>query len=142
MGNSSTKESRGASARADGSQAWEPANDTDQTNPLDARTTRPSVSHASRSVRGSRQDTSIFGLGGAGANDLPILDARRETKQEREARKAEKERLLRAAERESSLREEGVDGGFLVTLGTYTGPEDFSKAGVRQLMVGPSKLHL
>lgn len=38
-------------------------------------------------------------------------------------------------ERERSLKEEGVDGGYLVTLGTYTGPEDFSKPIVRQLMV-------
>ncbi|EKG20581.1 Protein SIP5 [Macrophomina phaseolina MS6] len=33
------------------------------------------------------------------------------------------------------MREEGVDGGYLVTLGTYTGPEDFSKPIVRQLMI-------
>lgn len=33
------------------------------------------------------------------------------------------------------MREEGVDGGYLVTLGTYTGPEDFSKTIVRQLMI-------
>ena len=33
------------------------------------------------------------------------------------------------------MREENVDGGYLVTLGTYTGPEDFNKAAVRQLMV-------
>lgn len=62
-------------------------------------------------------------------------EPRRETKQEREARKLEKERLARAKERERSIREEGVDGGFLVTLGTYTGPEDYNKAAVRRLMV-------
>lgn len=33
------------------------------------------------------------------------------------------------------MRDEAVDGGYLVTLGTYTGPEDFSKTVVRQLMV-------
>lgn len=33
------------------------------------------------------------------------------------------------------MREEGVDGGFLVTLGTYTGPEDFNKSIVRQLQI-------
>lgn len=63
------------------------------------------------------------------------MEPRRETKAEREARKLEKERALRAQERERSIREEGVDGGFLVTLGTYTGPEDFSKVIVRQLQV-------
>lgn len=63
------------------------------------------------------------------------LEQRRETKQERDARRAQKERNARLQERERSLREESVDGGYLVTLGTYTGPEDFSKATVRQLMV-------
>jgi len=81
-------------------------------------------------------------LGGTGDRDLPAFEARKETKQEREARKAEKERVIRAAERERSLREEGVDGGYLVTLGTYTGPEDFSKPVVRQLMVRLSRIHL
>lgn len=64
------------------------------------------------------------------------METRRETKAEREARRLEREREVRAKERERSIREEGVDGGYLVTLGTYTGPEDFNKAVVRQLMVG------
>lgn len=38
-------------------------------------------------------------------------------------------------ERERSMREEGVDGGYLVTLGVYTGTEDFNKSIVRQLQV-------
>lgn len=33
------------------------------------------------------------------------------------------------------MKEEHVDGGFLVTMGTYTGPEDFNKQIVRQLQV-------
>lgn len=37
---------------------------------------------------------------------------------------------------ERSMKEEHVDGGYLVTQGVYTGPEDFNKAVVRQLMVG------
>lgn len=48
----------------------------------------------------------------------------------------EKERLAREKERERSIKEEHVDGGFLVTMGVYTGTEDFSKPTVRQLMVG------
>lgn len=40
------------------------------------------------------------------------------------------------------MKEEHVDGGYLVTLGTYTGTEDFSKPVVRQLqasrLLGPS----
>ena len=75
-------------------------------------------------------------LGLGRERDAPSAPERpRETKQEREARKAEKERQLRVKERERSMREEGVDGGYLVTLGTYTGTEDFNKGIVRQLQV-------
>lgn len=63
------------------------------------------------------------------------MEPRKETRAERDARKAEKERAVRAKERERSLKEENVDGGYLVTLGVYVGPEDFSKPMVRQLMV-------
>jgi len=69
------------------------------------------------------------------SNSNGEVPERRETKQEREARKAEKERVARVKERERSLMEEHVDHGFLVTLGVYTGVEDFSKPVVRQLMV-------
>jgi hypothetical protein len=34
------------------------------------------------------------------------------------------------------MKEEHVDGGYLVTQGVYVGTEDFNKAVVRQLMVG------
>jgi hypothetical protein len=92
--------------------------------------------YSARSGRGSRHDLSFLGIGGSGkAERDPALEPRRETKAEREARKLEKERVLRAQERERSIKEEGVDGAFLVTLGTYTGPEDFSKPVVRQLQV-------
>jgi len=63
------------------------------------------------------------------------LEVRKETKQEREARKLEKERIARAKERERSMREEHVDGGYVVTQGVYTGTEDYNKGIVRQLMV-------
>ena len=66
------------------------------------------------------------------------LETRRETKQEREARKLEKERATRERERGRSMREESVDGGYLVTQGVYTGIEDYNKGVVRQLMVGYS----
>lgn len=78
---------------------------------------------------------SFLGIGGNHDADPADPSARRETKAEREVRKLEKERFLRAQERERSIKEEGVDGGYLVTLGTYTGSEDFSKPMVRQLMV-------
>jgi hypothetical protein len=65
-----------------------------------------------------------------------VSEVRRETKQEREARKLAKERELREKERERSMKEEHIDGGFCVTQGVYNGTEDFSKPVVRQLMVG------
>lgn len=89
--------------------------------------------HGGRSGRGSRHDVSIFNLGGP-PQDGP--EVRRETKPEREARRLERERVIRAKERERSMREEHVDGGYLVTQGVYTGPEDFNRGIVRQFMVG------
>ncbi|KAK8248118.1 protein SIP5 [Phyllosticta capitalensis] len=92
--------------------------------------------YSSRSGRGSGPDLSFLGIGPGSSNrDLPEGYTRRETKAEREARKLAKERELREKERERSMREEGVDGGYLVTLGTYTGTEDFNKQIVRQLMI-------
>lgn len=96
--------------------------------------------YSARSGRGSRHDLSFLGIGGGSNVERdPALEPRRETKAEREARKLEKDRVLRAQERERSIKEEGVDGAFLVTLGTYTGPEDFSKPMVRQLQVGTTQ---
>jgi hypothetical protein len=81
----------------------------------------------------------LFGIGSGSSNtEVP---ERRETKQEREARKLEKERVARVKERERSIKEEHVDGGYLVTMGVYTGTEDFNKAVVRQLMVGVHLAH-
>ncbi|TDZ14124.1 Protein SIP5 [Colletotrichum sidae] len=132
MGNSSTKESRQS----------DPATDYRQTqaaylNPSrDAQGDRPT---SRRQSRFSRADLNLLGLGAAGSSsgasreDAPY--ERRETRQEREARRLERERVAREKERERSLKEEHIDGGYLVTLGTYTGPEDFSKPIVRQLQI-------
>ncbi|KAF2645115.1 hypothetical protein P280DRAFT_390834 [Massarina eburnea CBS 473.64] len=139
MGNSQAKESRPISSRGHG----RPGTSRNPSSPTasghdessSSRHGRPvSGVYSSRNGRGSRPDLSFLGLGGSSERD-PALEPRRETKAEREARKLEKERQLRAQERERSLREEGIDGGFLVTLGTYTGPEDFSKPSVRQLQI-------
>ena len=73
---------------------------------------------------------------------MTVPETRRETKQEREARKLEKERAAREKERERSMREEHVDGGYLVTQGVYTGPEDYSKGVVRRLMVSICRFRL
>ena len=90
----------------------------------------------SRTPRGSRHDLTFLGIANRDRGEQSAAPERpRETKQEREARKVEKERQVRLKEREKSIREEHVDGGYLVTLGTYTGAEDFNKAIVRQLQV-------
>jgi hypothetical protein len=133
MGNNPTKEARAAShsePRHAGdagaaSSSHRPSVSTLQSNTSDNGKRRGS----------SRHEISLFRIGGHHDPDLADPSARRETRAEREARKREKERELRALERDRSMKEEGVDGGFLVTLGTYTGPEDFSKTVVRQLMI-------
>lgn len=138
MGNSQAKESRPASSRAH----RRPSNTRQPSSPTASGPDDPSrharstsaVYPSSRPGRGSRPDLSFLGIGNVAERD-PALEPRRETKAEREARKLEKERQQRAQDRERSIKEEGVDGGYLVTLGTYTGPEDFSKPVVRQLQV-------
>ncbi|KAF2262765.1 hypothetical protein CC78DRAFT_554366 [Lojkania enalia] len=133
MGNSQGRESRPGSSRGHSitSTARNPSSPIASGPESSSR--RDGIYH-SRGGRGSRHDLSFLGIGGSSERD-PVLEPRRETKAEREARKLEKERLLRTQERERSIREEGVDGGYLVTLGTYTGPEDFSKPVVRQLQI-------
>ncbi|KAI4185678.1 MAG: hypothetical protein LQ346_005848 [Caloplaca aetnensis] len=92
--------------------------------------------YSSRAGRRSRPDISaLLGITGYSSETPQTPETRRETKQEREARKLEKERALRLKERNRSMREEHVDGGYLVTQGVYTGFEDFDKAAVRQLMI-------
>ncbi|KAK1964327.1 hypothetical protein LY78DRAFT_158183 [Colletotrichum sublineola] len=134
MGNSSTKESRPVDPATDYRQS--------QAAYLGTSTSRDPASdrsNARRQSRFSRADLNLLGLGAtgssssAGREDAPY--ERRETRQEREARRLERERVAREKERERSMKEEHVDGGYLVTLGTYTGPEDFSKPVVRQLQI-------
>lgn len=98
--------------------------------------------YSSRQGRASQNNlTSIFSSSNhrererEGPQDEAALAARRETKAEREIRRAEKERVARERERERSMREESVDAGYLVTQGVYTGPEDYNKDVVRTLMV-------
>lgn len=143
MGNSQGKESqppsRGGHVRRSSAQvaAASPAGTSGPSGSSHERSGSGVGLYSARSGRGSRHDLSFLGIGGSSsqAERDPALEPRRETKAEREARKLEKERVLRAQERERSIKEEGVDGAFLVTLGTYTGPEDFSKPTVRQLQV-------
>ncbi|EKV11168.1 Protein sip5 [Penicillium digitatum] len=123
MGNSQTKESRSTAPSSRRSQLSSGASDS---------SSRPY--HGSRSARGSRPDLSILGIG-SHDREVVTLENRRETKQEREARRLEKERVARLKERERSMKEEHVDGGYLVTQGVYVGIEDYNKAVVRQLMI-------
>jgi hypothetical protein len=85
-----------------------------------------------RPRRTVRSEHGIFGSGGERSDG----QERRETKVERDARRLERDRQARLKEREWSVREESVDGGYLVTQGVYTGIEDFNKPIVRQLIVG------
>jgi hypothetical protein len=130
MGNSQTKEARGSRHSGTSSPALrqdaQPAPDLSPRTLLSSRPGR----------RNSRPDLSFLGIGGGNSEpDVSTLETRRETKAEREARKLEKERAARLKERERSMKEEHVDGGYLVTQGVYVGVEDFSKPTVRQLQV-------
>lgn len=136
MGNSQTKESRSSGGRSN----------RDVPSPVRAEH-HPPPSHipprppySTRPRRGSRPDLSFLGIGGSGEPEASALEARRETKAEREARKLEKERATRIRDRERSMKEEHADGGYLVTQGVYVGTEDFNKNIVRQLMVSPLSL--
>ena len=149
MGNNSTKESRSSAAvhtrpvsRRNGHPAGAGGGSAAPSNQPsgDPALLTPQV-YSSQAGRGSRPDLSFLRIGHSGDRDAAQPEARRETKAEREARKLERERIAREKERERSVREEGVDGGYLVTLGTYTGPEDFSKPVVRQLMVRRRELY-
>ncbi|ROT42864.1 hypothetical protein SODALDRAFT_336441 [Sodiomyces alkalinus F11] len=132
MGSSNTKESRpeypGATHHGSTSTAHD-ASSSPRTESSDRR---------NRHSRFGRAELGLLGLSAAGSSSTTREDApyeRKETRQEREARRLERERVAREKERERSMREENVDGGYLVTLGTYTGPEDFNKQIVRQLQI-------
>jgi hypothetical protein len=124
MGNNATKEAREGRPRGDSVRQPGPSVGLDGL-PLPTQGDRPAVTSSSRHRH--RHEVA--------AEADPVTEPRKETRAERDARKAEKERVARAKEREKSLKEESVDGGYLVTLGVYTGAEDFSKPMVRQLMV-------
>lgn len=138
MGNNSSKDERRPSR---------PENLRHVSGSAGAGPTSPSAPQQTNSVRtashpyGLLQDRersgnlSFLNLGRGRGDETPPPERPRETKQEKEARRAERERQARLKERERSMREEGVDGCYLVTLGTYTGPEDFNKGIVRQLQI-------
>lgn len=127
MGNAATKESRpshGHSTRH--------TRNGSNTGGFDYRPLNIPHGASSRSNRPGRSELALLGLT---SDRDQSTDQRRETRQEREARKREKENAARIKERERSMKEEHVDGGYVVTQGVYVGTEDFNKAIVRQLMV-------
>jgi hypothetical protein len=136
MGNSQTKEARPSLSPP-------PRRNYRGSSPADYGRSpyRASGRDITRPGRSSRPDLSFLGIGGGSSErEVANLEHRRETKQDREARRLEKERAARLKERERSMKEEHVDGGYLVTQGVYVGLEDFNKVVARQLMVG-SGLH-
>lgn len=127
MGNSQTKEARGDSSQHENG----PTTLSHRTHHSDSQSSQ----RIQPPRRGSRPDfSSLLGIG-SNEPDVASLEARRESKAEREQRKQEKEKQARLRERERSMREEHVDGGYLVTQGVYVGPEDYNKTTVRQLMI-------
>ncbi|KAL8720739.1 MAG: hypothetical protein Q9225_002439 [Loekoesia sp. 1 TL-2023] len=140
MGNASTKEQRAEARRPRhlDPRGFSSPNTSGPDSPANAppAESSPQYMYSSRTGRVSRPDLSaLLGLGSHSGENGQTPETRRETKQEREARKLEKERVARLKERERSMREEHVDGGYLVTQGVYTGIEDFDKRIVRQLMI-------
>ena len=133
MGSSSSRESRGQDSLSANAGQRQSETAAAGSAPPASPSERPHHVYSSRIPGRSRPDLSFLGIGSSSNNEA--VPERRETKQERERRKLEKERVARVKERERSLKEEHVDGGYLVTMGVYTGPEDFNKGVVRQLMV-------
>ncbi|KAG8169858.1 hypothetical protein KVR01_000603 [Diaporthe batatas] len=138
MGNTNAKESRSGDAGPSSSHRHHRTSLAPAFDPSATSNDRPASSHRSRN-RASRNDLgTLLGIGQSSSSSASRPDPsyeRRETKQEREARRLERERVQRVKERERSIREEHVDGGYLVTMGVYVGPEDYSKPVVRQLQI-------
>ncbi|KAF3104060.1 SNF1-interacting protein, variant 2 [Orbilia oligospora] len=141
MGNTSTKESRGASPpphhqhrnsrsfSGPSSSAYAP----------DMERAGSSSLRLGRRHRGENFEAALLGLNLAQHRDRERERERDEgpykTREERRAEKEAERRKEREKERERSMAEESVDGGYLVTVGVYTGPEDYNLKVVRQLQI-------
>ena len=79
----------------------------------------------------------MLGFAVASGRERPERDPNEpyKTKEERKMEKEKKAAKERETERVRSMGEEHVDGGYLVTVGVYTGTEDYSQKVVRQLQV-------
>ncbi|KAI5782632.1 hypothetical protein EDC01DRAFT_751610 [Geopyxis carbonaria] len=134
MGNSSTKE-RSASP-VDGGQGSSSRRHRHNGDPSSSSLPtlgRLNEGYSSRSRSRHNLESTLFGLG-VGSNRETRERDREAEKQARELRRQERERE-RLKERERSLKEDRVDGGFLVTQGVYTGTEDFKDKIVRHFMI-------
>ncbi|RVD87473.1 uncharacterized protein DFL_001707 [Arthrobotrys flagrans] len=141
MGNTSTKESRGGSPpphhhhrnsrsfSGPSSSAYAP----------DMERAGSSSLRLGRRHRGENFEAALLGLNLAQHRDREREREREEgpykTREERRAEKEAERRKEREKERERSMAEESVDGGYLVTVGVYTGPEDYNLKVVRQLQI-------
>ena len=140
MGNSATKEQRPPASRLRSGDPSQPSSTASaalqSSSPASQDRSQSHPIYNVRTGRESRPDLStLLGIRSGPPPEPPSLETRRASKQEREAKKLELERIARAKERERSMREEHVDGGYLVTQGVYTGTEDYHKGVVRQLVV-------
>ncbi|KAF2209650.1 hypothetical protein CERZMDRAFT_113946 [Cercospora zeae-maydis SCOH1-5] len=138
MGNSSSKDERKAARAAGDRQNAGATAASPQQAPTERSAGRVYVrGNGSASARGSSNNLSLLRIvrGERDEAESAQSDRPRETKQERDARRAEREKQARIKERERSMKEEHVDGGYLVTLGVYVGVEDFNKQVVRQLQI-------
>ncbi|KAI1430747.1 hypothetical protein GGR50DRAFT_163965 [Xylaria sp. CBS 124048] len=132
MGNTHTKEERAGPQQASSSASAEAG-----AAGLLGAGRHAEFASAQRATRAELSPLGVAIVNASASNSRPqdTPFERRETKQEREARKLEKERVARVKERERSMKEEHVDGGYLVTMGIYTASEDFNKPIVRQLQI-------
>ncbi|KAK6524939.1 SNF1-interacting protein [Arthrobotrys megalospora] len=144
MGNTSTKESRGASPPPH----HHHRNSRSFSGPSSSSTYAPEMERAGSSSlrlgrrhRGENFEAALLGLSISQHRDREREREREreegpyKTREERRAEKEAERRKEREKERERSMAEESVDGGYLVTVGVYTGPEDYNLKVVRQLQI-------
>ncbi|KAK6346333.1 SNF1-interacting protein [Orbilia blumenaviensis] len=142
MGNTSTKESRGASPPPH----HQHRNSRSFSGPSSSSAYTPDMERAGTSSlrlgrrhRGENFEAALLGLSISQHREREREREREEgpykTREERRAEKEAERRKEREKERERSMAEESVDGGYLVTVGVYTGPEDYNLKVVRQLQI-------
>ncbi|KAF3926930.1 hypothetical protein ABW20_dc0106623 [Dactylellina cionopaga] len=145
MGNTSTKESRGASPPPHlhhhhrNSRSF--SGPSSSTYAPEMERAGSSSLRLGRRHRGENLEAALLGISLSHSHREREREQREREEgpyKSREERRAEKEaekKKEREKERERSMAEESVDGGYLVTVGVYTGPEDYNLKIVRQLQI-------